>query len=353
MNSVTIGLDLGDQRHEVCILDGKGEKLRSFGIPNTKEAILEISNEFPGSTTAMEAGMHSPWISRQLTKAGHEVLVGNSRKLRLIWQSREKTDVRDAEMLARVARFDPNLLYPIHHRSEYAQIDLAALKARNMLVKSRTTLINHVRGSLKALGFRMPSCSSPNFHKVSREHLTGPLKECLEPIVEIIEQLNLKIHEYESKIDTAGQEKYPETQLLRRIAGVGPITSMAFVLTLEEPEKFKSSRSVGAFLGLTPRRDQSGDTDRQLGITKAGNSQLRRLLIGSAQYIMGPFGPDSSLRRFGLRMAERGGQNGKRRALVAVARKLTVLMHRLWVTGEVYDPFYSANQSKRAVSEAA
>ena len=124
---------------------------------------------------------------------------------------------------------------------------------------------------------------------------------------------------------------------------MGPITVLAYILTLEEPERFDNSRSVGAFLGLTPRRDQSGETDRQLRITKAGNKYLRQLLVGCAQYILGPFGPESDLKEFGLRLAARGGKNAKRRAVVAVARKLAVLLHRLWITGEVYDAVHKSN----------
>jgi len=114
------------------------------------------------------------------------------------------------------------------------------------------------------------------------------------------------------------------------------------VLTLEDPGRFRQSRAVGPYLGLCPRRDQSGGRDAQLRITKRGDAMLRRLLVSGAQYILGPFGPDTDLRRWGLRLAARGGKNAKKRAVVAVARKLATLLHRLWVSGATYQPLRAA-----------
>ena len=136
---------------------------------------------------------------------------------------------------------------------------------------------------------------------------------------------------------------YPETDLLRQVEGVGALTALAFVLTLENPERFAKSRSVGAYLGLEPAQDQSGDRDPQRHISKEGDEMLRKLLVGSAHYILGPFGSDSDLRRHGEKIASRGGKNAKKRAAVAVARKLSVLLQRLWVTGEVYEPLRNAH----------
>jgi len=261
------------------------------------------------------------------------------------------SSVRDAEMLARIARFDPDLLYPINHRGEQAQIDLELLQARDILVKNRSNMINHVRGSVKAIGERLPSCSAASFHHKSDEHLPEKLQDTLKPILCIIEQITNQIKAFDKQIEQISTERYPETELLRAIKGVGPLTSLGFVLTLEDPTRFDKSRQVGSFVGLTPRRDQSGEIDKQLRITKAGNPFLRRLLVGAGQYILGPFGEDCDLRRFGLRLAAQGGKNAKRRAVVAVARKLAVLMHRLWLHGEVYDPCY--NSKPRVLAKAA
>ena len=351
MKSITIGMDLGDKNDLVCVLDKDGHQMTSCTIDNTADSLRTFYSKYKGATVAIEAGTHSPWISRLLSSLGCNVLVGNPRKLRVIWDSTDKSDVRDAEMLARIARFDPDLLYPITHRGKQAQVDLELLQGRDVLVKNRSSLINHVRGSVKSLGGRLPSCSAECFHRKSGEHLPEELHDTIKPILLIIEQITLQIKEFDQHVERISSERYPETALLRAINGVGPLTALAFILTLEDPTRFDKSRQVGSFLGLTPRRDQSGDLDKQLRITKAGNPYLRRLLVSAAQYILGQFGEDCNLRRFGLRLAARGGKNAKRRAVVAVARKLAVLLHRLWQHGEIYDPLYKSQP--RSLAKAA
>lgn len=351
MNSVTIGMDLGDKNNVVCVLNNSGIAISEQSVGNDAQSIQAYFTKYKGATVALEAGTHSPWISRLLTSLGCNVLVGNPRKLRAIWDSDNKCDGRDAEMLARIARFDPELLYPVNHRGEQAQVDLGLLQARDILVKSRSGLINHVRSSVKSLGSRLPQCSAESFHRQARTELPVELHAPLVPVLDIIEQLTNQVKEFDRQVEQLSRERYPETELLQAVKGVGPLTALAFVLTLEDPAKFAKSRQVGCFLGLTPRRDQSGETDKQLRITKAGNPYLRRLLVGAAQYILGPFGEDCNLRRFGLRLAARGGKNAKKRAVVAVARKLAVLLHRLWQHGEVYDPLYKP--APRLLAKAA
>jgi len=341
MNTVTIGMDLGDKNHALCILDKAGKVIKQTTITNTSDDIKKFFAKYKGATIALEAGTHSPWISRRLTAMGYNVLVGNPRKLRAIWNSNDKSDNRDAKMLARLARFDPELLYPVTHRGEQAQVDLELLQARDILVKNRSNIINHVRGSVKSLGDRLPKCSAECFHRKAGKHLPEKLCDMLKPLLRIIEQLTTQIRAFDRKVEEISRERYPETELLWAINGVGPLTSLAFILTLEDPTRFDKSRQVGNFLGLTPRRDQSGEIDKQLRITKAGNPYLRRLLVSAGQYILGPFAKECDLRRFGKRLEARGGKNAKKRAVIAVARKLSVLMHRLWLHGELYDPNYS------------
>lgn len=345
--AITVGLDMGDKQHRICELDGAGKVVRWARVTNTAAAIRGYFEKMPACRIGMEAGTHSGWVSRILEELGHEVLVGHPRKLRMIWKSDEKDDNRDAEMLARIARLDPELLHPIRHRGAEAQRDLDVIKAREKLVKARTILIAHVRGVVKGVGKRITKCSAETFHLRLTEEMPEELEVALRPVVETIAELTRCIRGYEREINRLCREKYPETEGLRAIAGVGPITALAFVLTLEESSRFEKSRSVGAFVGLVPRRDQSGETNKQLRITKAGDGYLRRLLVGSGQYILGHFGPDCELRRFGLRLAQRGGKNAKKRAVVAVARKLAVVLHHLWRSGAVYDPFYQENLKRR------
>lgn len=343
----TVGIDMGDKMHRICVLDDAGDIIDKENLDNTCSAITARFEGIAPCLIALETGTYSRWVSSLLEDLGHEVLVGNARKLRAIWDGDDKTDDRDAEMLARIARLDPKLLHPVHHRGEEAHSVLAIIKARDMLVKSRTKLVAHVRGSVKAAGSRITVCAASSFHGKAIDNIPENLIDAMLPVIKIIEEITLKIRNYDMKIKDLCKQQYPETEKILSIRGVGPVTALAYVLTIEESSRFKKSRTAGAFLGLTTKRDQSGQTDKQLHITKAGNVYLRRLLVGCAQHIMGPFGADSDLRRFGEKLSQRGGKNAKRRAVVAVARKLAVLIHHIWVSGEKYDPFYQTNRKQK------
>ncbi len=344
---MTAGLDLGDNYSYLCLIDTQsGEVVEEGRLRTTPEALRRrFASEQP-LRIAIETGTHSPWVSRVLEECDHEVLVANARKLRLIYANKRKTDEVDAENLARLARLDPKLLYPIEHRGEDSQAHMAIIRSRQALVGSRTQLVNHVRGAVKSFGARLPKCPARSFHKRASEHIPEALLPALGPILEQIGSLTERIRDYERKLEAISKERYPETDLLRQVEGIGPLTALTFVLTLEDPYRFAKSRSVGAYLGLVPASDQSGDRDPQRRISKEGDEMLRKLLVGSAHYILGPFGSDSDLRRHGEKIASRGGKNAKKRAVVAVARKLAVLLHRLWITAEVYDPLYNAHRSQ-------
>lgn len=338
-----VGIDIGDINNTICVLDYNGDILEKTSIENTMSSINSFFDQFETPkevSVAVEASTHSPWISQLLEARGFHVLVGNTRKLRAIWDSDEKTDERDAEMLARIARFDPKLLYPIKHRSRAAHMDLAILKGRDALVRCRTGLINFVRGCCKTAGGRLPKSSAEAFGKMAIDNVPKDLLAATVPCINTISELSEKIKQYDSQIEKLCKEVYTETMILREISGVGPVTSLAYILTLEDPNRFRKSRDVGPYLGLIPKRDQSGSIDKPLSITKAGNTYLRRLLVSSAQYILGRFGPDCELKRYGERIASRGGKIAKRKAVVAVARKLAVMMHNIWKNGTVYEPFY-------------
>lgn len=345
----TIGVDLSDRFSYFFSLDQDGECAGEGRVPSTPAAFRKHFGPLEPALIAIETGTHSPWASRVLAECGHEVLVANARELRLIYKSKKKTDREDAENLARTARLDPKLLHPIEHRSVEDQANLAILRARFALVSARTELIQHVRGAVKSWGARIRDCSTPSFDRQARAQIPAEIEPALLPVLDAIGELTARIAAYEKQIEGAiSKEKYPETKRLRQVPGVGPITALAFVLTLGDPRRFRSSRTVGAYLGLTPRRADSGESSPQLRISKAGDSTLRRLLVGSAQYILGPFGPDNDLRRFGHSIARRGGKNAKKRAAVAVARKLAVILHRLWMTGEDFRPLRTRTERKAA-----
>ena len=343
---MTAGLDLGDKYSYLCLIDQEGGEVMEEGrLRTTPEALKRrFASEQP-MRIAIETGTHSPWVSRLLEECAHEVLVANARKLRFIYANKRKTDQIDAENLARLARVDPKLLYPLMHRGEKSQAHMALIRSREALVSARTQLVNHVRGTVKSFGARLPKGPARSFHNKAPQHVPEALRPALGPILETIGSLTERIREYDRKLETISKEHYPETELLRQVEGVGPLTALTFVLTLEDPHRFERSRSVGAYLGLVPGRDQSGDSDPQKRISKEGDEMLRKLLVSCAHYILGPFGSDSDLRRHGEKIASRGGKNAKKRAAVAVARKLAVLLHSLWVSAEIYEPLRNAHRS--------
>ncbi|MDC3379373.1 IS110 family transposase [Planctomycetota bacterium] len=343
----TIGVDLGDKFSYACVLDFGGQIQGRFRLRTTPTAFRTRFGALQKSLVAIETGTHSPWVSRVLEACGHRVLVANSRRVKLISENRKKTDRADCELLARIARADPTLLAPITHRDETSQQDLAVLRARAATVRARTLLINSARGLVKASGGRIPAAGSTAFCRVAREAIPDGLRPAVEPQLNAIELLTQQIKSYDRQVAELAT-RHSATKLLQAIPGVGPICSLAFVLTVEDPHRFRRSRQVGAYFGLVPRLDESGNSSPQLRITKAGDVDVRSLLVISAQYVLGPFAPDSDLRRWGLALTERGGKNSKKRAVVAVARRLAVLMHHLWRTGEVYDPLFLARQRGEA-----
>ncbi len=342
--NMTIGMDLGDRKSHVCVLDDGGEIVDEFCVSTTAVAMKGAFAKRSPTKIIIEVGTHSPWLSRMLGEWGHEVVVANPRALRVISQNPRKNDRHDARILARVGRLDMELLKPVWHRTLEAQVSLEVLQARDQLIKTRTGLINHVRGTVKAVGERLPSSSTKSFHKQQREHLPTSLASVLEPVLDIIGTLTAQIGEFDKRIEELCETKYPATATLRQIKGVGPITALAYVLIIQRPERFKKSRDVGAYLGMVPKLDQSGAIDRQLRITKAGNPMLRRYLTQAAHYILGCFGEDCDLRRHGFRIMTRGGKNARKRAATAVARKLSVVLHSLWKHSGLYEPLRGAKK---------
>src|SRR5216684_2065953 len=295
--------------------------------------------KIPRSLIALETGTHSPWVSRQLTELGHEVIVAHAQKVQLITKSNRKDDRHDARTLARLARIDPALLGPVRHRSVRAQ-----------LVSARTALVNAARGLVKSYGQRLPKCGTYQVNEKLAEGLSAELREVLVPLFKEIESLNERVKEYDERMEKIAKEVYPEVSLLKQVKGVGTQIALMYVLTIEDPYRFPKSRQVGCFLGLRPGRRNSGESEPQKGISKEGDRYLRTMMVQGAHYILGPFGEDSDLRRWGLKLAERGGKNAKKRAVVAVARKLAVLLHRLWVGGEVYEPLRNSQKAMREVA---
>lgn len=345
LRDVTIGLDLADEWSDWAAADAQGKIVRRERVRTREVQLRRTFGSMAPAVIAMEVGTQSAWVSRLLESCGHTVIVANARRVALIHQNRRKTNRIDAEILARLARFDRQLLFPIQHRSEASQQDLAVLRSRDVLVRTRTKLINHTRATSKSFGVQLPKCSADAFTR--RARTAAELHEALRLVLDQIDALNQNIRVLDRRI-SAMMERYPVARRLTRIGGVGTLTALGYVLTIDDPHRIVRSRSAGAFFGLVPGSDDSGETHQQRRITKEGDGFCRRLLVTAAQYILGPFGRDCDLRRHGEAIAARGAKNGRKRAVVAVARKLAVLLHRLWITGEDYVPLHQVSGNPAA-----
>jgi transposase len=336
--SMTIGMDLGDKTSRYCALDEHGDVLFERATATSQKGMLEAFGALRRCRIALEVGTHSPWVSRLLKKLGHEVIVANARQVKLITQSSRKNDQLDAQTLARLARVDPKLLRPIQHRSEAAQQHLMVIRVRATLVETRTALVNSARGLAKSVGERLAKCDADNLDVERMQTLPEALQTTLKPLLEEVASVTEKIHALDERIEQIAREQYPETALLKQVSGVGNLIALTFLLTVEDPARFRKSREVGCYVGMRPKSRDSGESQPQLGISKEGDVYLRKLLVQGAHHILGRRGPDTDLQRWGLKLFARGGKNAKKRALVAVGRKLGVLLHCLWVSGEVYEP---------------
>jgi transposase len=343
----TIGLDLGDTKSTLCVMDAAGTIISERTIATSREALTQKFGRMKRSRIVLEACGQSNWIARLLEGFGHEVKVANPRQLHLISKSVKKTDRNDARLLARIGRSDIGLLQPTHVRSLPALAARTVLNARRNLVQIRTRLINSIRAAAKGCGQKMATCGSDSFAGNAKEHLSTDLRELIQPQLDTLSLIQQQIERYDQEVKRLATQGFPQTNLLQQIYGVGPQVALAVVTAIDDPKRFRRSRDVGPYLGLTPRRDQSGDRDPKLRISKHGDTDTRSLLVSAATHIMRKYAPDSDLRRFGQRVeGPSPTPRARGRARIAVARKLAVLMHRLLLTGEVYEPLHGASNPK-------
>jgi transposase len=339
-NDITgiVGMDVSDRFVHLCFLDLAGEIEEESRVSTSPEALTRRFQDSPRMRVALEVGTHSPWMGRLLGDLGHEVILANPSRLRSIYESNDKSDRVDAQMLARLARSDPKLLYPVEIRSEDCQRGLMVVRARRTLVETRTKLVNHIRGACKSLGVRLPKCDAQSFHRSVVSFVPEDIVPVLEPLFRQLAFLEEEIKGFDRRIKEMASQ-LDGAEVLQSVDGVGELTAVTFLLTIGDPSRFRRSRDVGSYLGLRPKRSQSGEVDKQLRITRAGDTYLRSLLVSCAHRVLRESGPDSALRRWGMSIVARGGRGAKKRAVVAVARKLSVILHRLWVTGEEYRSF--------------
>lgn len=335
---LTIGLDLGSDSSQCAIFGTDGTKQEERKVSTTRDALTNLFELHPGARIVMEASTPARWVNNLAVKLGHEVIIANPRNIPLITANTRKCDRNDARLLAELGQVKPNLLSPVKLRADHYQEVRTLLFARAQLVKQRSSLVTFVRSEAKAIGKSLPSCGTACFAKKSRNSIPRSLRSSLNPILDLIEVVSTSIDQYDKQVEQLSAQKYPETDVIRQVHGIGPLIALAYVVTIGGPERFAKSRSVGAYFGLVPRLSQSGKSDPELSITKTGDRYMRTLLVSAATRILGPHGEDSDLKRFGERIMAQGGKRAKARARIAVARKLAVLLHRLLATAEVYEP---------------
>ena len=347
--NVVAGVDLGDKHSQLCLINLDGEIVERKKLRTSPAAFERYFGGWAPMRVVLEAGTHANWVYRLIERLGHEPLMADTHRLALITQSLSKDDRTDAQRLAELGLRMPEMLNAVEPCSLGIQCDRAVLKARETLVETRTKLINTMCGVVKSFGERLPASSSEAFVKKASPKVPDDLRDALEPLLGVIQHVSDEIRCYDKRIEKLGVEKYPATKRLRSIRGVGPVTALAFVLNLDnDPQRLRRSRDAGPRMGLRPKRRDSGERSPQLSITKSGDRMLRKLLVQCSQYILGHHGEDSELQRWGLGLAERGGPSAKRKAIVAVARKLAVLMHVLWRQDVDFEPFYRTNSRAAA-----
>lgn len=340
---VVIGMDIGDKDSRVCVLQATGTIREETSIPTTEEAIRDyFTPEGLHILVVIEAGNQSVWINHLLEELGYEVLVARPSRLRDLYRDKDKSDCLDARRLAQLGYVDPNILAPVTHLKSQTYADRCLVYGRDHLVTTRTKLINFVRGQAKTSGNKIPTCKAVNFHSKARKHIPENLTTVVESVLTTIEYVTKQIAELDKQIEGAAA-RYPIVERLCDVPGIAVLTAMAFVLAIEDPLRFQRSDTVAAYLGLVPRKHQSGSKNTTIGPGSAGDSIARRYLIQAAQYHLWNSNIDSSIQRAGLRIMSRGGEGGKSKAVFTVARKLAVLLHTLWVTGSEYEPLHDMN----------
>lgn len=348
-----VGIDVSDRKSEVCWLNSQTGELRTAKIETSPAAFKQYFEKQRPQRVALETGTHSAWIAQLFLELGIEAVVANARQLKLISKSRKKTDANDALLLAQLAATPVGLglLQPVKLVSYQQQLDRVALRAREDLVEARVKLQNAIRGLVKPFGVRLCGTSANVLRRNAKDLLPEALMDVVMPLLDVMQQIERRTEDLEEKMTKIAAERYPAVEHLRQVNGVGLMTAYAFVVTIGDPARFTKSRAVGPYLGLTQAKRESGDSSPDLGITKSGNRLMRSLLVNAAHYMLCSHGKDSDLRRWGLNLA-RGGKQQKKRAVVALARRIAVLLHRLWVTGAPYEPLRYPDRLREFAKDA-
>lgn len=338
-NHSALGIDLADRSAQFCVMTAEAGVAAEGKIELTPRKLGELWRAHGDvDVVVLEAGSPATWVTELLEGLGARVIVADPRKLKAVTESVRKSDVRDAQMLARLGLADEQLLSPTYVRPPEHRRAMTQLRVRDQVVRQRSSTIAEIRATVKLEGLRLRRCEAELVHE-QEAGLPEELAMVLAPLFATLRAQDAAVAAYDAQIAETSK-RFPAAALLDEIDGVGPITALAFVVVVGDPARFRHTRDIGAYLGLVPRRDQSGQSDPSRRITKAGCGFLRRLLVQCAQVLCRPVGKDSALRRRTAAMLERRGKAGKRQVVVAVARRLSVVMLSMLKSQQRWQPLH-------------
>jgi transposase len=329
--AIFAGLDVSDKTTHVCVVDADGVVLRRDVVASDPDLLAKwLGKHCPGLVrVVLETGPLSTFLFHGLTERDIPVECICARHAKGVLAARvNKSDVHDAEGLAQLAR--TGWFKRVHMKASATHIDRAALRIRAQLITTRVAMGNQLRGLLKLFGLRLGAARTP---EKRRERLIAlyqqrpDLEPLFAPLVASIEVIEDQLRVSNRLLESRAANDAVCSRLMT-VPGVGPITALTFAASIEDPHRFARSEDVGAYAGLVPRRSQSGERDVRGNISKAGDPMLRRSLYEAANSMLCRVQRPFPLQQWGLRIAE---LKGNKRARVAVARKLAVLLHSLWL----------------------
>jgi transposase len=330
-----VGLDISQAMTHLCVVDGKGKKLWQGKCRTQLEDIVKtIQEKAPTAILiGMESGALSPWLWHALKKTGHPIVCVDARHAHgALSMQINKTDANDAHGIAQMMR--TSFFKEVKVKSLDSHRIRTLLGARAQLVGIRTDLKNQVRGVLKTFGAVVSQRVEKGFTAKVRGVMTGQpmLQKMVQPLMEVLHAVQEQINALDGLLEDYAEGNKICSHLMT-IPGIGPVTAVAFTAAVDDPKRFGKSRSVGAYFGLTNKRYQSGEADYSGRISKCGDRLVRSYLYEAAGSLLTRSKKWSALKSWGLRIAKRSGLG---KAKIAVARKLAVIMHQMWITGEAF-----------------
>jgi transposase len=343
--SYYVGLDVSLDTVFLCIVDENGKILREEELASTPEAIgmFLLGTGLKIRKIGLESGNLAHYLKKGLMEMNYEVVVMESRKMSAILAvTINKTDKNDGRGIAdalRVGHYKECV-----HRSDESLEIRTLLHGRGTLVNERTHLVSSIRGHLKVYGIKLGKGKDKSFKEQVEENifqLKASTQKTMQALLNTLEILEKEIKKLDKEVIELGKQD-PDVKLLQTIDGVGPITALAFKAEMDNPERFKDSKDAGAYVGLTPTQYSSGETQRQGGISKRGSKRTRCLLVEAATSLLMRSKNWSKLKGWGMKLMKK---KGNKKAIIAVARKLAVIMHRMLITKE---PFKRTDKVKEA-----